>query len=63
MRQLKISKSITKRDASLDKYLQEISREPRITIDEEVELAQRIRQGDGAALDKLVRCAVLRGYL
>ena len=55
MRQLKISKSITKRDASLDKYLQEISREQQITVDEEVELAQRIRQGDGAALDKLVR--------
>ena len=55
MRQLKISKSITKRDASLDKYLQEISREQQITVDEEVELAQRIRQGDNVALDKLVR--------
>lgn len=43
MRQLKISKSITKRDASLDKYLQGISREQQITVDEEVELAQRIR--------------------
>ena len=42
MRQLKISKSITKRDASLDKYLQEISREQQITVDEEVELAQRV---------------------
>lgn len=43
MRQLKISKSITNRDASLDKYLQEISREQQITVDEEVELSQRIR--------------------
>lgn len=43
MRQLKISKSITNRDASLDKYLQEISRKQQITVDEEVELAQRIR--------------------
>ena len=43
MRQLKISKSITNRDASLDKYLQEISREQQITVDEEVELALRIR--------------------
>ena len=43
MRQLKISKSITNRDASLDNYLQEISREQQITVDEEVELAQRIR--------------------
>ena len=42
MRQLKISKSITNREnASLDKYLQEIGREPLITVDEEVELAQR----------------------
>ena len=53
MRQLKISKSITTRNETLDKYLQEISREPMITVNEEVELAQRIRQGDRAALEKL----------
>ncbi len=56
MRQLKISKSITNRDtASLDKYLQEIGREELITVDEEVELAQRIRQGDQKALDRLCK--------
>jgi RNA polymerase primary sigma factor len=56
MRQLKISKSITNREsASLDKYLQEISREPMITVEEEVQLAQRIRQGDHRALEKLTR--------
>jgi RNA polymerase primary sigma factor len=55
MRQLKISKSITQRNETLEKYLQEISREPMITVNEEVELAQRIRQGDKAALEKLVR--------
>ena len=56
MRQLKISQSITKRDESksLDKYLQEISRRDLITVDEEGELAQRIRQGDQAALNKLI---------
>ena len=55
MRQLKITKSITNREsASLDKYLQEIGRKELITVDEEVELAQRIRQGDQVALDKLV---------
>ena len=44
MRQLKITKSITNREsASLDKYLQEIGREDLITVEEEVELAQRIR--------------------
>ena len=56
MRQLKINKSITNREsASLDKYLQEIGREELITVEEEVELAQRIRQGDERALDKLTK--------
>jgi RNA polymerase primary sigma factor len=56
MRQLKITKSITNREsASLDKYLQEIGREDLITVEEEVELAQAIRRGDRAALEKLTR--------
>ena len=56
MRQLKITKSITNREsASLDKYLQEIGREELITVDEEVELAARIRKGDRRALEKLTR--------
>ncbi len=56
MRQLKITKSITNREsASLDKYLQEIGREELISVSEEVELAQRIKKGDRAALDKLTR--------
>lgn len=56
MRQLKITKSITNREsASLDKYLQEIGKEELITVDEEVELAQRIRKGDRNALEKLTR--------
>ncbi|MFV0346314.1 MAG: RNA polymerase sigma factor RpoD/SigA [Bacteroidales bacterium] len=56
MRQLKITKSITNREsASLDKYLQEIGREDLITVEEEVELAQRIKKGDRLALDKLTR--------
>ncbi|MBO4691685.1 MAG: sigma-70 family RNA polymerase sigma factor [Bacteroidales bacterium] len=56
MRQLKITKSITNREsASLDKYLQEIGREERITIEDEVELAQRIKKGDQEALEKLTK--------
>ena len=56
MRQLKITNSITNREsASLDKYLQEIGREELIGVDEEVELAQRIRKGDQAALEKLTK--------
>ena len=56
MRQLKITKSITSRDSqSLDKYLQEIGREQLLTVEEEVELSQRIRKGDRQALDILVK--------
>ncbi len=56
MRQLKITKSITNREsASLDKYLQEIGREELITVEEEVDLAQRIKKGDQVALEKLTR--------
>ncbi|CAH8282297.1 RNA polymerase primary sigma factor [Mariniflexile fucanivorans] len=54
MRQLKITKQVTNRESkSLDKYLQDISKISLITADEEVELAQRIKQGDQEALDKL----------
>ena len=56
MRQLKITKSITNREsASLDKYLQEIGHEDLISVEEEVELAQRIRKGDRKALEKLTK--------
>lgn len=56
MRQLKITKSITNREtASLDKYLQDIGREELITAEEEVLLAQRIKQGDQTALEKLTK--------
>ncbi len=56
MRQLKITKSITNREsASLDKYLQEIGHEEMISIEEEVELAQRIRKGDRKALERLTK--------
>ena len=56
MRQLKISKQITNRESqSLDKYLQEIGKVDLITSDEEVKLAQRIRDGDQMALEKLTK--------
>ena len=55
MRQLKIVKQVTNRDAeSLDKYFQEISKIGLITADEEVELALKIKVGDSKALDALV---------
>lgn len=56
MRQLKITKQVTNRESkSLDKYLQDISKIPLITAEEEVELAQRIRKGDQKALDTLTK--------
>ncbi len=56
MRQLKINKSITNRDsASLDKYLQEIGKESLISVEEEVELAIRIKNNDHSALEMLVK--------
>lgn len=56
MRQLKINTSITNRESeSLEKYLQEIGKEELLTVDEEVELAQRIQKGDKRALEKLTK--------
>ncbi len=56
MRQLKITKQVTNREtASLDKYLQEIGKVELITADEEVTLAQKIKQGDRLALEKLTK--------
>jgi len=56
MRQLKIHQKITPReDESLDRYLQEIGKEELLTIEQEVELAQRIKKGDKEALEKLTK--------
>ena len=52
MRQLKITKQVTNREtASLDKYLQEIGKVDLITAEEEVELAQKVKQGNQLALE------------
>jgi RNA polymerase primary sigma factor len=56
MRQLKIVKQITNRESqSIEKYLQEIGKEDLLNADQEVELAQRIRQGDQEALERLTK--------
>lgn len=56
MKSFKITQSITDRqDASLGMYMKDISKESLISLEEEVELAQRIKQGDRLAADKLVR--------
>lgn len=60
MRQLKISKQITYRDSiSLDLYLKEIKKKAGITIEEEVELSQRIKEGDMQALKRLAEANLL----
>ena len=56
MRQLKITQSITSREGdSLERYLQEINKEPMITPEEEVILAHRIHNGDEEALEQLTK--------
>jgi RNA polymerase primary sigma factor len=56
MRQLKIAHKITTRESqALDKYLNEISKLPMLTPEEEVKLAQRIREGDQDALHQMTR--------
>ena len=56
MRQLKIIKQVTNRETvSLDKYLHEIGKVDLLTTEEEVNLARRLKEGDKAALDQLVK--------
>lgn len=53
---MKLIKQITNREsASLDKYLNDISREPLLTSDEEVELAIKVKDGDQQAIEKLIK--------
>lgn len=55
MKPLRITPSVTCRDSrAVDNYLKDISQQPLLTVDEEVELAQKIRQGDERALERMI---------
>ena len=42
-------------DSILRLYMNEIAKTPLLTIEEELELAERIKDGDGAARDHMIR--------
>ena len=55
MRSFKISQAITDRqDASLNSYFKDVSRQPMISQEEEIELTKKIKEGNEAAVKKLV---------
>lgn len=56
MKSFKITQSITDRqDASLNIFFKEVSRLPMIDINKEIELSQRIKEGDMNAANELVK--------
>lgn len=56
MKSFKITQSITDRqDASLGMYFKDVSKQPMITPEEEIELTKLIRAGDKEAVNKLVK--------
>ena len=55
MKNLQITAQITPRDSRIvNTYLHEIAKQPLLTVDEEVELAQRIHRGDEKALERMI---------
>ncbi len=56
MRQLKITNNITSRESlALEKYLVDIGRIDLLNVDEEADLARKIREGDQLALERLTK--------
>ena len=56
IREIKISKTITERTPVLNAYMNDISRYPLLTVEQEVELTYKARRGDAIAKQKLINC-------
>ena len=56
IREIKISKTITERTPVLNAYMNDISRYPLLTVEQEVELTYKARRGDAVAKQKLINC-------
>ena len=55
IKELKISRSITERTPILNAYMQDISRYPLLSLNQEVELTYRARRGDEQAKQQLIK--------
>lgn len=56
IKEIKISKSITERTPVLNAYMNDISRYPLLTLEQEVELTYKARRGDEKAKQTLINC-------
>ncbi len=56
IKEIKISKSITERTPVLNAYMNDISRYPLLTLEQEVEMTYKARRGDEAAKQQLINC-------
>lgn len=56
IKEFKVTQSITERTPILTSYMQDISRYPLLSLNQEVELTYRARRGDEKAKQKLINC-------
>jgi RNA polymerase primary sigma factor len=56
IKEFKVTQSITERTPILTSYMQDISRYPLLSLNQEVELTYRARHGDEKAKQKLINC-------
>lgn len=56
IKEIKISKSITERTPVLNAYMNDISRYPLLSLEQEVELTYQARRGNVTAKQKLINC-------